>query len=235
MTKTAEPIAPFTGFSKQTLAFLSALALNNEKAWFDAHRDDYQRLLVEPAKSFVVDMGRAIAKFAPKVHAEPKVNGSISRINRDVRFSADKSPYKTHLDLWFWEGAKRGFDLSGFYFRLEPTGLLLGAGIYRFEDEALARYRKAVLSPAKGKALEKAAAQVKSAGCELGGVGYKKVPRGLPEDHPRAELLKHRGLYAAVELPISKDLGSPKLVALCAGHYRTMLPLHRWLADLVKA
>jgi uncharacterized protein (TIGR02453 family) len=235
MTKHADPIAPFTGFPKQSLAFLAALGMNNEKAWFDAHRDDYQRLLVEPAKSFVVDMGRAIARFAPKVHAEPKVNGSISRINRDIRFSADKSPYKTHLDLWFWEGAKRGFDLSGFYFRLEPAALVLGAGIYQFEEAVLERYREAVQSPSKGKALEKAAAQVTAAGCELGGERSKRVPRGLSPDQPRAELLKHKGLYAGLTLKVPRELSSARLVDLCAAHYRTMLPLHRWLAGLVSA
>jgi uncharacterized protein (TIGR02453 family) len=228
-----DAIAPFTGFPKQTLSFLAGLAAHNEKAWFDAHRDDYERYYLAPSKSFVVATGEKLARFAPKVNAEPRVNGSLSRINRDIRFSKDKSPYKTHLDLWFWEGGKRGWDCSGFYFRLMPDSLFLGAGIHVFEAQPLALFREAVLDPKKGKAAEKAIAETRKAGYEVGGLEYKKVPRGLPEDHPRAELLKYKGLYTMLDLKVPKELGSAKLVDLCAGHYQKMAPLHRWLASVV--
>ncbi|MEM6991152.1 MAG: DUF2461 family protein, partial [Myxococcota bacterium] len=93
-------MAKFDGFPKQTLTFLKGLGANNDKAWFTAHRADYDNYFMEPAKHFVVALGERLAKSSPGIHAEPKVNGSIFRINRDVRFSKDKRPYKDHLDLW---------------------------------------------------------------------------------------------------------------------------------------
>ena len=98
---------PFTGFPPETFAFLTGLIQNNTKQWFDDHRSDYDQYWVEPAKDFVAGIGPKLRAFAPNVNFEPKINGSIFRINRDVRFSNNKRPYKTTLDLWFWEGEKR--------------------------------------------------------------------------------------------------------------------------------
>lgn len=91
-----------TGFPAETLAFLRGLAENNTKAWFEAHRADYQAHYVEPALAFVAALGPRLQQIAPGAQFEPRINGSLFRINRDVRFSADKSPYKHHIDLWFW-------------------------------------------------------------------------------------------------------------------------------------
>ena len=90
------------------------------------------------------------------------------RINRDIRFSKDKSPYKDHLDLWFWSGDRKGWDCSGFFFRLTPARLMLGAGIHGFAPPTLARYRSAVLDPKRGEALARAVAAVRKAGYEVG-------------------------------------------------------------------
>src|SRR5690242_9527174 len=103
----------FQGFPKGTVQFLSALRKNNDKAWFDAHRADYEDCYVEPAKAFVAAIAPRLEKLDPRIQAEPKVNGSILRINRDVRFAKDKSPYKDHLDLWFWSGEEKGWETSG--------------------------------------------------------------------------------------------------------------------------
>ena len=82
----------FDGFPKTATTFLKGLAKNNSKAWFDANRADYESGLLEPCKDFVVAIGPKLAKIAPDIHAEPKVSGSIMRINRDTRFSKDKTP-----------------------------------------------------------------------------------------------------------------------------------------------
>ena len=107
-------------FSDETLRFLSALATNNSKTWFDAHRSAYEQHLLAPAKAFVADMGEALRELAPDVHAEPRVNGSIFRINRDTRFSKDKRPYKDYLALWFWQGRRRSRECPGYYLSLRP-------------------------------------------------------------------------------------------------------------------
>lgn len=114
----------FEGFPPETFVFLKGLAKNNTKAWFDEHRDDHEQFHLAPAKAFVEAIGPGLKKISKAINAEPQVNGSIFRINRDVRFSKDKRPYKTTLDLWFWEGEKRGWEAPGFYLRLKPDGFM---------------------------------------------------------------------------------------------------------------
>ena len=114
-------------FPLQTQDFLRDLSAHNDREWFDAHRADYQAAYVEPAKAFVAAVAPELERIAPRVCAEPRVLGSIFRINRDTRFSRDKRPYKEHLDLWFWEGERRTAR-SGFYLRVTPELVGIGAG-----------------------------------------------------------------------------------------------------------
>ena len=95
--KVTDAIAPFAGFPKTTFAFLGGIAEHNDKAWFDEHRADYDAGYVDPARSFVAALGPELRKISKSVSYEPKVNGSLFRIQRDVRFSKDKTPYKTHI------------------------------------------------------------------------------------------------------------------------------------------
>ena len=124
----------FSAFPDETLQFLNGLAHNNTKEWFEANRALYEAGYVAPARAFVEALGPRLKQISPAVKYEPKINGSIARINRDVRFSRDKSPYKTHLDLWFWHGEKRGWDRPGFFMRITPNRLFLGSGMHQFED-----------------------------------------------------------------------------------------------------
>ena len=109
----------FTGFPAETPRFLGDLAGNNNKAWFDANRAAYDEYWVAPAKQFVDAVGEALVDIAPRIEAQPRVNGSIFRVNRDIRFSKDKRPYKEHLDFWFWEGERKR-AVSGFFMRITP-------------------------------------------------------------------------------------------------------------------
>ena len=146
------------------------------------------------------------------------------RINRDIRFSKDKSPYKDHLDLWFWTGDRKGWDSSGFFFRLEADRLLLGAGMHRFEADALARYRAAVLDERKGAALAATIAKIRKAGYEVGTESYKKVPSGVPADHPRSPLLRHGGLHAGWEGKPPAVLEKSAFVDFVAKHFAAVAP-----------
>ena len=223
----------FSGFPSAGLDFLAGLAADNSKRYFDAHRETYEKSLLEPARDFVVALGDELERrISPGIHAEPRVNGSIFRINRDTRFSRDKTPYKTHLDLFFWEGAGRSRECPGFFFRLGPDVLLLGAGLHRFDGRLLDAYRDAVAADAPGRALETALADAaRGGGVEIGGKSYKRVPQGFDPAHPRAELLKHDGLYVWTETAPPKVVQEAGLVTWCAGRYERLTPVHRWIVD----
>lgn len=225
----------FKGFPPQSLIFFRDLAYNNEKVWFERHRRDYEEFVINPARDFILALGERLKKIAPGIHADPRVNHSLFRLNRDTRFSRDKTPYKTHLALWFWEGSLPRMECSGFYFHLEPARLMLGAGIYQFPKEMLEVYRRSVVDPRQGKALQAALSEIgKKAEAVLGGGHYKKIPSGYDPGHPNAEYLLYNGLYAGLDLPVPAELFTPGLVDFCFDHFREMTPLHRWLVAMTR-
>ena len=218
----------FEGFPPDALRFLRELGENNTRDWFHAHRDDYETLLLEPARDFVVAMGEELRAIGADVHADPRVNGSIFRINRDTRFSKDKRPYKDHLDLWFWEGEGPSRDRPGYWFRLTSEQLILGAGKHRFGD-GLRAYRDAVVDPKQGEALERAVQEIEGAGHELGGRHYKRVPAGYEVPPERTSLLLHDGLYAYAELAVPAEAHTSEFPRFCAERWRTLKPVEDWL------
>ncbi len=223
-------MSAFPGFPKGSAKFLSGLTKNNNKAWFDAHRADYDAHYVEPAKAFVAAIGPKLQKISPSISFEPKVNGSLFRINRDIRFSKDKTPYKNHLDLWFWHGDRRGWASPGFFFRMLPDRLILGAGMHKFEKPQLDAFRAAIVDDRSGRALAKTIDKVRGAGrYELGGASRNKVPRGFDAEHPRAALLLHDGLFVSLEEKAGKVVETPAFVDHCVGHFKTLWPISRWL------
>ncbi|MEW5722989.1 MAG: DUF2461 domain-containing protein [Thermodesulfobacteriota bacterium] len=225
----------FTGFPRQTLTFLRDLAANNKKEWFEAHREEYEEHFLAPAREFVLAMGGKLKKLSPGLTADPRTNQSLFRLNRDTRFSRDKSPYKTHLALWFWEGPGRRMECSGFYFHLEPDHLMLGVGIYQFPKHLVEPYRRAVVDPKQGPALAKAvAALAKDGGITIGGRRYKKVPAGYDPGHRNAGLLLHDGLYGGIEMEAPEELHSEKIMDFCLERFLKMKPLHQWLLALTQ-
>src|SRR6476619_4412725 len=138
------------GFTPAALKFLRGLAKNNNKEWFEAHREEYETEVREPMRDLIGEMNERFKTFAPEIGGDPK--RSMFRINRDVRFSKDKSPYKTHAACWFhYRGASRkvGSEANegsaGFYFHLEPGGKsMLGAGVWMPPRPQLNRLRDAI-------------------------------------------------------------------------------------------
>ncbi len=223
----------FPGFPKASVKFFKDLAQNNSKAWFDAHREEYEQNVVLPSEQFVIAMGARLQKLSPKVNADPRVNRSLFRLNRDTRFSKDKTPYKTHMGIMFWEGSRPRMECSCYYMHLEPPTLMLGIGIYEFTPELLEVYRKACVHPKLGPELNKIAKQLTKKGYNLGGKFYKKVPRGFEAEHPNAELLLHNGMHAGIEMKIPAEFHAPKLLDIAFAHYKNMAPLHKWLVAVM--
>jgi uncharacterized protein (TIGR02453 family) len=237
MAKTAKTIAAeqggFTGFPKETFAFLEGIAAHNEKAWFDAHRDLYEAGYVAPGRALVDALGPLLRAISPAVQYEARVNRSMHRINRDIRFTKDKRPYKDYLDLWFWHGERRTWDAPGFWFSLTAKQAQLGVGLYRLEKEALDSFRQSVIHPRSGRALLAAVDKVRQAGdYEIGGKTRKLMPRGFFTEPDRAEYLLHEGLYTSLSLPPEAAARSD-FADVLAGHYAAMWPVGKWLLDEV--
>jgi uncharacterized protein (TIGR02453 family) len=224
----------FSGFSKKTVTFLQDLAANNNRDWFMVHRPEYEAMVLEPAKAFVRAMGERLRRLSPEINADPRPDGSLFRIYRDTRFSTDKSPYKIHLGIFFWEGKGPRMECSGYYFHLEPPTLMLGAGLYVFSRPLLERFRKAAVDPEYGDELTAIAGNIVSRpGFSLGGKHYKRLPPGTDPAHPNAELLLHNGLYAGWETKIPAEFYSSSLIDYCWERFCPLEPLHRWLTELI--
>ena len=226
-------MSAFTGFGPGTEEFLSGLSENNNKAWFDAHRAEYDEHYIAPAKAFVVAAGEALSRIAPNVSAEPKVNGSIFRINRDIRFSKDKTPYKDHLDMWFWEGAEKKAAVSGFFLRVRSDGIDIGVGSHGFDKDRLAVYREAVVDPTSGAALLSTVETLERAGHEVKGEHYKRTPRGYEAEGDVERLLHFNALWTGAD-DSPESLATPEFVDYCVEQWAAALPLHRWLTDTLQ-
>jgi uncharacterized protein (TIGR02453 family) len=225
----------FTGFSKESIKFYADLKKNNKKSWFEKNKTIYESSVMAQTRMFVSEMGKQLKQIAPNIIADPRVNKSIFKIHRDVRFSKDKTPYKTHLAVWFWEGHLPRMECSGFYFHLEPPNLMLGVGIYMFPKHVLQEFRKSVIHSIYGPQLAKLSADFsKKRKYNFGGKHYKKVPSGFDPAHKNSEFLLYNGLYAGTETKIPKELYSKDILGYCKKTYKEMLPLHKWLLALTK-
>ncbi|MDP3315630.1 MAG: DUF2461 domain-containing protein [Devosia sp.] len=218
-------------FPAETFAFLAGIAAHNEKTWFDANRALYDKGYVEAGKAFVAELGPRLRATSPGVQFDPRVNGSIGRVNRDIRFSKDKRPYKDHLGLWFWHGDKKGRQQPGFWFGLTGRSVQLGVGLYGFDKPMLDDYRQSVLHPRSGKALLAAVTAVTSNGpYQIEGKTRKRLPKGFITDPDRLDYLLHEGLYTSIDLPV-EVAREPGFTDLCLEHYANTWPIAKWLLD----
>lgn len=229
-----EVVPVFSGFSHGTFKFLRELDANNHKPWFDAHRADYDDHYIAPAKALVSALGPRLQKLSKEIEYEPRVNRSIFRVNRDVRFSKDKTPYKPHIDLWFWHGERGGWNSPGVWFRLRPTEVILGVGMHAFDKPQLDRFREAVLDNKRGAALDKIGQTLTKQGYVLGGRDRKTVPRGYDPDHPRAHWLLHNGLDFSYQGKVPAEARKAAFVGWCAAHAKRLWPLNDWLMQVMK-
>jgi uncharacterized protein (TIGR02453 family) len=223
----------FVGFPRDCVAFFRDLKRHNDRAWFDRNRDRYQTSVVQPARAFVAALGLRLYEIAPGIHADP--TASIFRLHRDIRFSKDKSPFKTQLAIWLWEGGRPRLECSGFYFEFDPPNLLLATGIYQFPRPVLPAFRTSVVHALYGPEFIRVVARVRSRRrYQFGGQKFKQTPRGYDPEHPNAKWLLHDGLYASCQAETPAELFRPDLIDYCFTRYRDMLPLHTWLRGVVE-
>jgi uncharacterized protein (TIGR02453 family) len=224
----------FNGFYPETLDFFRGLKENNNKEWFEQNQKAYQDFVMAPARDYILAMGDILISLSPEINADPRANKSLFRINRDTRFSNDKTPYKTHLGIVFWEADLPRMESSVFYFHLEDQNLMLGAGIYKFTKPQLEQYRKSVVQSRYGDGLTEIFKTLSLKGYDFGGKNYKKVPSGYDASHKNAGLLLYDGLYASKNLGIPDEFYSGNLIGFCLGIYRELSGLQKWLSELTK-
>ena len=219
-------------FSARALSFFRGIAKNNNKPWFEAHRAEYEREVREPMRALIVEMDQRFRRFAPEMMGDPR--RSMFRINRDIRFSKDKSPYKTHASCWFGHRASsgkvggEGEGSAGFYFHLAPTGSFVGGGIWMPPRPALGRIRDAIAEDFGGfERIMRGRSLARFGGLDDENM-LKRMPRGYPEDHPGARWLKYQSFTIGRRLKATEVLGV-RLSALLEREFKAMRPLVSWL------
>lgn len=188
-------------FAPGLFAFLRDLRANNDREWFEANRDRYERQMLEPAMEFIDAFAPRLRRISPAFVASTKRSGgSLFRIHRDVRFSKDKSPYKTHLGIQFRHGDAKDVHAPGFYLHVEPRTSFIGVGIWHPDSSTLAKIRGAIVDdPAKWKRAAYATNFTKI--FQLEGDSLVRPPSGYDKEHPFIDDLKRKDFIGVARLP----------------------------------
>jgi len=220
---------PFDGFPREGIDFLKSLKRNNNRPWFEKHKPDYESFVKLPVQSLIVALRPHFERFAPEFDVNPK--RSIFRIYRDVRFSKDKTPYKTHAAAHFvLRGKPKGVEGSGYYLHIEPGEVFIGGGIYMPDNDQLKKIRSAIADHSDQFLSIVHLPKFKKIFGKLEGEKLQRVPKGYEPDHAMAEWLKHKQFFVWIEWPESKCL-KDKFVAEVAEVYKAATPLVRFLNE----
>jgi uncharacterized protein (TIGR02453 family) len=199
----------FRGWTKRAVVFYEGLEADNSRTYWHANKPTFDEYVRAPMEQLT----GALAKEFGEAH--------IFRPNRDTRFSADKSPYKTAIAAHLAKGG---------YVQFSADGLGVGTGMYMMAPDQLDRYRRAVVDAKRGAELEKLVARLAEQGIEVTGrEQLKTAPKGYPKDHPRIELLRNKGLHSWQEWPFGAWFGTREIVDRVAESLRATKPLMRWL------
>jgi uncharacterized protein (TIGR02453 family) len=205
----------FHGWTDAALDFYEGLEIDNSRAYWQSHKDIYDEQVVGPLRALLDELSDEFGE------------AKIFRPNRDIRFSADKSPYKTQA----------GATLAGHgYVQLSAEGLAVASGNYVFAADQLARYRRAVDVDLPGEALARVVQDARTAGLAITSAGaLTTAPRGYPKDHPRIELLRMKGLVTWKQWPIEPWLATAGAKDRVVAVLRDSVPLVEWLGVHVGA
>lgn len=202
------------------------LAGNNNKDWFDANRARYESMVKKPFERFTEEMVKRVAALDPKVRIEPKE--AIFRINRDVRFSKDKTPYKLNRSAIISAAGKKDHGIPGIYFELGPENVRIYGGAYMPGKDELQRIRTHIAANlAKFRHLREDPAFVQHF-LHVQGERNKRLPPEFVQAAVKEPLLFNKQFYYGAELP-SKTVASAELPDILMAHYRAMAPMNKFL------
>jgi uncharacterized protein (TIGR02453 family) len=203
-------MATFKGWPEDFQRFFIGLQLDNSKKYFEANRRTYEDSVKGPMVALLESL-------------EPDFGtGKVFRANRDIRFSKDKSPYKTNI------AADVGMGSKGGYLSLDARGFTVATGRYTMSPEEIARFRKKVAADASGTQLAGIVTKLKKSGYDIGGEELKRVPPPWPQEHPRAELLRHKSLYVWKNYGLQPWLGSASARRYVVKMWTDAQPLNDW-------
>ena len=215
-------------FTPALFEFLAELEMNNTREWFQENKGRYERDVRDALVGFVADFGERLAEISPHMVADARPSGgSVFRIYRDVRFSKDKSPYKTNAGVHFRHEVGREVHGPGFYLHLEPGNVFAGAGIWRPNSATLGKIRGAIAAnPGRWESI------VNDEGFRttfnLEGDSLKRAPKGIDPEHPLIEYLKLKS-FVAMTTFVEDDACSPGFIDAYADTCRAATPFSRFL------
>lgn len=215
------PETPF--FAPELFEFLRQLKKRNNRDWFNKNKDRYEMHVRVPALQFIAAFAPRLHQISPHFSADPHpTRGSLFRIYRDTRFSADKKPYKTHAGMSFNHAAGKHVHAPGFYLHLEPEGCFAAAGVWHPDSQALTKIRTAIVrEPERWRAATRK--------LELGGDTLTRPPKGFDPAHPFVEDLKRKDYITSVTFE-DEQVCSPKFIRDFDAACRKMAPLVEFTA-----
>lgn len=215
----------FDAFPAATLTFLRKLAKNNERDWFVANKKEYEAAYKQPAKEFAEALEDGLKKLTRKPY-----KSKVFRVNRDLRFSKDKTPYNAHIRIGV-SPEKAGLVAPAFMFSLEPKLLCAGVGVFDFGKQMDA-YRKKVAGKSGDKLQEIIDEVVGSGGRMHGEPELKRVPSGFDAEHKHADLLRRKSVAVFHDFKSVKEATQPGFTDACLEQFKTMKPLFDWLSKV---
>jgi len=223
---------PFVGFPKNAIDFLRRLKRNNNRPWFEKHKSEYETDVKLPMQSFISSLQPHFDSFAPEFDVNPK--RSLFRIYRDIRFSKDKTPYKTHVAAHFvLRGKPKGTEGSGYYLHIEPGSIFLGGGIYMPDSDQLKKIRREIANRPEVFLSIVNNNQFVKRFKKIDGDKLQRVPIGFDPNHPMAEWLKLKQFFVGVEWGEEKCLRA-QFVKEVAKVFEVATPLVAFLNDAMK-
>jgi uncharacterized protein (TIGR02453 family) len=220
-------------FTKQTFAFLSDLAANNNREWFEAHKQDYENVVRTPALDFIDDIAQELPAISKHFRAESKkVGGSLMRVQRDTRFSKDKSPYKTNIGIQFRHELGKDVHASGFYLHIAPGECFVGVGLWHPEPDALFKIRTAIVEQPEAWAAARDEPTFRKH-FALEGDALANAPRGFAKDHPLVADLKRKDFIGMAQIN-EAVVTSAKLRPHVVEYFRAAAPYMRFLCGALE-
>lgn len=217
---------PFSGMPADALTFLRSLKKNNNREWFEKNKERFEHSVKEPFQSFLSDAAEKLSAFDKDITIDPKRN--IYRIYRDIRFSKDKTPYKTWIaaSFTFKDGSRK--TSAGYYVHIAADEIIIGGGLWAPLPEQLKNIRDAISTHPNE--LRKILGQkdFKKLFGEIEGESLKTIPQGFEKDHPAADLIKMKQFLCSItrEPEVSS---SPKFLKIAVDAFKVMTPFIRYL------